>query len=237
MQPFMLLQQLLCGVLVILVLLMHQMPCAAAPPGLTNPQELEAFLDRFFTARMPRLHIPSAAFVLVKDGKTFFSKNYGYADLEKKILVDPETLFGVGSVTKLLTATAVMQLVEQGKLSLNQDVNKYLQQVQVDKNYPTPVTVADLLTHTSGFDEHFIGTGAKTAAQVMPLKDYVAKQMPARVIPPKQVICYSNYGMVLAGYLVELVSGVPFTQYVDENIFQPLGMAHSSFMEYDQNLM
>lgn len=242
MMPF---KRFVWGLLVILVLLLPGLPrkvqgiefeqvsrAIAHSQGPTELRELEAFLDQFFSQRMPRLHVPGAAFVLVKDGKTFFSKGYGYADLKKKIPVEPaRTIFGVGSVSKLLTATAVMQLVEQGKLSLNQDVNQYLQRFQLDKNYAAPVTVANLLTHTSGEDEHFIGTGARTASEILPLEDYVAKRMPPRFIPPGQVISYSNYGMVLAGYLVELVSGVPFAQYIDENILQPLGMAHSSFLQ------
>lgn len=203
---------------------------ATPPTGLTDSKELEAFLDRFFAEYMPAEHIPGAVFVLVKDGKIFFSKGYGYADLEKQIPVIPEkTVFRVGSISKLFTTTAVMQLAERGKLNLNNDVNNYLDRFQLEDNYPQPVTVANLLTHTGGIDENFIGIAARSQAEIAPLGDYLAKHPPYRALPPGEVLRYSNLGFALAGYLVEAVSHVPFVQYIDQNILQPLGMRHSSF--------
>ncbi len=100
--------------------------------GPTDPAELETFLDVFFAEKMEELHIPGAAFVMVKDGEVFFTKGYGYADLENQIPVDPEkTIFRVGSVSKLFTATAAMQLVEQGVLGLDTDINQYLTNFQI----------------------------------------------------------------------------------------------------------
>src|SRR5512139_4045166 len=100
-----------------------------APPqgqGPTDPAELEAFLDELLGSEMEEYHIAGAAVSVVKDGKLFFAKGYGYADVEKGIPVDPEeTMFRVGSVGKLFTWTAVMQLVEQGKLDLDADINTY----------------------------------------------------------------------------------------------------------------
>lgn len=104
-------------------------PCFAqelptSPQGPTNPQELEAFLDDFFAKEMAKEHVPGAAVALVKDGKLFFSKGYGYADLDKKIPVVPDkTLFRVGSISKLFTTTAVLQLIEQGKLKCLRQIN------------------------------------------------------------------------------------------------------------------
>jgi CubicO group peptidase (beta-lactamase class C family) len=143
-------------ILAILVLLVVALPVAAqlvpqTPPpntttalaqqGPTDPAELETFLDDFFTEKMEELHIPGAAFVMVKDGETFFSKGYGYADLENQIPVDPEqTIFRIGSVSKLFTATAAMQLVEQGSIDLNSNVNQYIKSFQLPDTYPEPVT-------------------------------------------------------------------------------------------------
>ncbi|HHP7244000.1 MAG TPA: serine hydrolase domain-containing protein, partial [Elainellaceae cyanobacterium] len=200
--------------------------------SLTNPKELEAFLDSFFAENMPQMHVPGAAFILVKDGKTLISKGYGYADLERQIPVDPKkTVFGVASISKVITATAVMQLVEAGKLELHQDVNHYLDGFQIDDTFDAPITVAHLLNHTDGFDDRFIGAAARQASDVMPLKEYVATRMPARIRPPGEVISYANYGTVLAGYIVQEISGMPFAQYVDEKILRPLGMMHSSFLQ------
>ncbi len=199
--------------------------------GPTDPNELEAFLDKFFTEQMETLHIPGAVFVLVKDGKIFFPKGYGYANLdEKKPVIPDKTLFRVASISKLFTATAMMQLYEQGRLRLDDDVNKYLTLFQLEKNYSKPVTVANLLTHTGGFDERSIGMVARSESQVVPLGQYLAQGMPRRVMPPGEVTSYSNHGFALAGYLVEAISGIPFAQYIDENILQPLGMGRSSFL-------
>lgn len=198
--------------------------------GLTDPHELEAFLDPIFASQMEQLHIPGAVFVLVKDGALFFSKGYGLADLEKQTPVSPErTLFRVGSISKLFTATAVMQLAERGAIRLEDDVNRYLQSFQIAPSFPQPVTFVHLLTHTAGFDERAIGIAAPTEADHLPLGAYLARRMPPRVAPPGEEINYSNHGFALLGYLVEVISGIPFEAYIDQNILQPLGMVQSSF--------
>lgn len=222
-----------------LVWLLSGLPCFAqglptpAPSGPTNPQELEAFLDKFFAEQMLKEHIPGAVFTLVKDGKIFFSKGYGYANLEKKIPVVPDkTLFRVGSISKLFTTTAVMQLAEQGKLNVNDEVNKYLKRFQIPNTYPKPVTVANLLTHTDGFDSGWgIKAFAPSKSEMTPLGDYLAKRLPPRLLPPGEVFLYSDVGMTLAGYLVQAISGVPFAQYIQQNILQPLDMGRSSFFQ------
>ena len=235
------------GVLATLVALLPVLPSSAlgmppppnqvllsAPPqqGPTDPQELEAFLDAFFAEQMEALHIPGAVFISVKDGETFFTKGYGFADLESQRPVIPdETLFRVGSVSKLFTATAIMQLVEQGRLNLDEDVNNYLDDFQLPDDYPNPVTVANLLTHTGGFDERLTGTGVRSPSELVPLGQYLADNMPLRVMPPSDTISYSNHGYALAGYLVEEISGSPFEQYIEENILRPLDMNHSSFRQ------
>ena len=200
--------------------------------GPTDPKELEAFLDAFFSEQMEKLHVPGAVFVLVKDGEIFFAKGYGYSDVEKeKPVVPDKTIFHLGSVSKLFTATAVMQLCERGKLNLNNDVNRYLKHFQLEENYPEPVTVANLLTHTSGLEQQGIGTGVRNESELVSLAEYLASGVLRRVMPPGEVIIYSSPGMALAGYLVEQISGVTFAEYIDENIFQPLGMGRSSFKQ------
>jgi len=198
--------------------------------GLTDRHELEAFLDPLFASRMEQSRIPGAVFVLVKDGALFFSKGYGLADIEKQTPVSPErTLFRVGSISKLFTATAVMQLAERGAIRLQDDVNRYLNSFQIDPSFPQPVTFAHLLTHTAGFDERAIGMAAPTGADLLPLGEYLASRMPPRVAPPGEEIRYSNHGFALLGHLVERISGVPFEEYIDRNILQPLGMERSGF--------
>ena len=197
-----------------------------------DPEELEAFLHKFVDERMRDLHIPGAVFVLVQDGKISFKKGYGYANLNGQTPVDPDkTLFWVASVTKLVTATAVMQLVERGLLNVDESVNKYLRDFRLEESRFSPVTVRHLLTHTSGLDGKEIGMAARTAADVMPLGKYVAQRMPRRALPPGDVIMYSNYGYALAGHLVEAVTRESYAQYVRENILTPLEMRHSTIQQ------
>ncbi len=204
--------------------------------GPQDSRELETFLAPIFKEGMSRWHSPGAVFVWVKDGRILFAKGYGYSNLEEKSAVDPETtVFRLGSVSKLFTATAVMQLVERGRLRLDDDVNRYLGNFQLEENFSQPVTLADLLTHTGGFDDRAIGLAARTPAEVLPLGAYLARRMPPRVLPPGQMYSYSSHGTALAGYIVETVSGLPFGEYVDQKIFRPLEMHHSSFFQSRQS--
>lgn len=199
-------------------------------PGSLDAKDLEAFLDRFFAEQMAKLHFPGAVFLLVRDGKVFLAKGYGYADLERKTPVVPDrTAFRVGSVSKLFTATAVMQLWEKRKLNLKDDVNRYLKSFQLASNYSKPVTINDLMTHTAGFDEQFIGKAARTPFDLISLGPYLARRMPPRLWPPGEFISYSNHSYALLGLIVEETSGVSFEQYVYQNILNPLGMTRSSF--------
>ncbi len=179
---------------------------------------------------MARWHIPGAVFLLVKDGRVLFARGYGYADLMNKTAVNPgQTVFRVGSVSKLFTATAVLQLAERGQVDLHTDVNRYLKTIQLEENFPAPVTLANLLTHTGGFDDRAIGIAARSARDQAPLGKYLARSMPPRIRPPGEMYSYSSHGIALAGYIVETVSGQPIGEYVEKNILELLEMRQSSF--------
>jgi CubicO group peptidase (beta-lactamase class C family) len=204
----------------------------AVARGPSSPEEMEAFLDGFFETEMAELHIPGAAVVVVQDGKLFLAKGYGYADLDRRTPVDPtKTAFRAGSVSKLFTWTAMMQVAERGLLDLNADVNRYLTDFQVPAAYPQPVTPAHLLTHTGGFEDRWIGTRTRDPDELESLSRALADGMPQRVEAPGVVHSYSNYGANLAGHLVEQVSGLPYDQFVEENILQPLGMHGTTFQQ------
>ncbi len=196
--------------------------------GLTDPAELEAFLDELMAKDLEEHHIAGAAVAVVKDGELFFTKGYGYADLENDTPVDPErTVFKLASNSKPFTWTAVMQLVEQGKLDLDADVNTYLD-FQIPDTYPEPIRLRDLMAHTSGFEQSWVEMLAQDADELVPAGEFLASHIPARVRSPGDVAAYSNYNADLAGYIVARVSGMPYDQYIQENILDPLGMAYSS---------
>lgn len=205
-------------------------PTQGDPTGPVDPAEFGALIDEFFEEELGASHIPGAVFLMMKDGEVFYSRGYGFADLERRIPVDPErTVFRVGSNSKTLTAAAVMTLVEEGRVDLDADVNDYLRQVRIPATYPEPVTLRHLLTHTAGFDERLFGQHAPTRDRALSLGDYLASHLPPRTHPPGEVISYNDHGTSLAGLVIEDVTGRPFAEYVEERIFRPLGMDHSSF--------
>jgi len=192
--------------------------------------DVEAFLDGIVPLQLERDDIAGATVAVVKDGELLFAKGYGYADYEKKKPVSAEeTLFRSGSVSKLFTWTAVMQLVEQGKLDLDRNVNEYLD-FKIPDAFGQPITLKNLLAHTPGFEEQ-IKDLFTVGSESPNLGAYLKTHIPARIYPPGTVPAYSNYGAALAGYIVERVSGRPFNEYVEQNIFKPLGMDHSTFRQ------
>jgi len=206
------------------------MPELALAHDLTKP-DLEAFLDALIPAQLQNRDMAGAVIAVVKDGHTLLSKGYGYADFAaKKPVVPDKTLFRPGSISKVFTTTAVMQLVEQGKLDLDRDVNDYLD-FAIPKTYPEPITLRRILTHTAGFEETLKNLFVPDASHLRPLRDYLVAAMPARIFPPGKVPSYSNYALTMAGYIVERVSGEPFEKYVAAHILTPLKMDHSTFAQ------
>ncbi|HWR25811.1 MAG TPA: serine hydrolase domain-containing protein [Methanosarcina sp.] len=200
----------------------------------TDSKELETFMDGAVNTQIKSNHIPGMTISVVRDGEIIFAKGYGYADINaRKQVKANETLFRVGSVSKLFIWTAVMQLVEQGKLDLNADVNTYLKDFQIPATYSQPITLKDLMTHTSGFEDLAIGGRlfVRNSTDIMPSGEYLKGNMPARVRPPGELTAYSNYGSHLASYIVEQVSGMPFDEYVEQNILRPLDMNNTSFSQ------
>jgi len=223
---------------------------AAVPPPATAPAEsvappthvvasiddragLEAFFDGVLHVGMSEHHVTGAAISIVKDGQVLFAKGYGYQDVEKRTPVDTRTtLFRIGSTSKLFTWTAVMQLVEAGKLDLDADVNRYLKGLQLPAAFGKPITLRHILTHTAGFEEGFLGYLVQDDPQLqVPIETAMKIHMPARVRPPGEMSAYSNYGAALAGLIVEQVSGMPFNDYIEEHIFKPLDMPFSTMQE------
>src|SRR6476661_7265458 len=203
----------------------------AEPPHELTVEDVHAFLDGFVPMQLEREDIAGAVVLVVKDGSILFAKGYGYSDVEKKTPVTVDaTLFRPGSVSKLFTWTAVMQLVEQGKLNLDRDINEYLD-FKIPAKFGKPITLRNIMTHTPGFEEQIKDLITEDAAPGATLKQHLVTHIPERIFRPGTTPAYSNYGASLAGYIVERISGRPFNDYVAENIFKPLGMTHSTFAQ------
>jgi CubicO group peptidase (beta-lactamase class C family) len=187
---------------------------------------LARLVDSAMAAGMAPEGIPGAAFILVQDGRVVLAKGYGQADVAAGRAWDERTIFPIASITKLFTATAVMQLADRGLVDLHADVNRYLKSVRVPATYPEPVTAAHLLSHTAGFDE-LPGRRVRRASELMPLGRFLARRL-IRVRPAGEMTSYSSYGMALAGLLVEDVSRVSYADYLRRHLFQPLAMTRSS---------
>src|SRR5688572_18704466 len=202
-------------------------PTAAAP--LTR-ENLEAWLDGYMPYALQTGDIAGAVVVVVKDGQILAQKGYGYSDVKTRKPVDPElTLFRPGSISKLFTWTAVMQQVEQGKLDLDADVNKYLD-FEIPARDGQPITLRNIMTHTAGFEEQLKGLMGVEKLQ-RPLDEHLKDWVPDRIFPAGTTPAYSNYATALAGYIVARASGMSFDDYIDQHIFAPLGMKQSTFRQ------
>lgn len=194
-------------------------------------EDVGAFLDGVMPLQLQREDIAGAVVLVVKDGKVLFAKGYGYSDVKDKKPVSPDaTLFRPGSVSKLFTWTALMQLVEQGKVNLDSDVNQYID-FKIPPRDGKPITVRNLMTHTPGLEETIQQLFIGDSKNLVSLGDYLKAHLPNRVYAPGTLPAYSNYGATLAGYIVQRVSGQPFDDYVEQHIFQPLKMEHTTFRQ------
>ena len=221
--------------------LVGALPAQASGPAQAEFTTAEAV--EFVDARLPELlgeqGVPGAVASVVSDGETVHTEGYGYADPESGAEMDPEdTAVLTGSVGKSFTAAAALELVGEGRIDLHEDVNAYLpEETRVRDAFPgQPVTLHHLLTHTAGFEEHSEGSATEDPADALALDEYVARHQPERVYPPGRFTAYSNFGYSLIGHLVAEVSGMPFEEYAEQSVFEPLGMADTSFQRGDGGL-
>jgi len=222
--------------LLISLILVNVQPAAARTiiqEGPGNPAEMEAFFDSYMSKQMENFHIPGVIISVVKDGKVFFSKGYGYADIEKQIRFTENTLLTTASLGKLFTAVGVLQLSQKGMIDLHSDIRPYFKDFKLNTHFDDPLTFANLLTHTDGFETRMIGVATINSEELKPLGKLLATYKPNQILPAGKYMTYGDYAANLAGYLTQEISGVPFEQYMHENILSPLGMTHSTF---DQHL-
>lgn len=200
--------------------------------GLVSPAELEQFLDEIIADQLDEYNITGATVSVVKDGSVYLEKGYGYkSPYSNNPIIANETLFRIGSISKTFTAIAVLQLVEDGILDLDTDVNEYLTVFKIPETYVEPITLRHILTHTAGFEETIFNIIFTSISELDSLEEILKDEIPDRVHPPGYISAYSNYGLSLAGYIVETMSGIDFESYVEEEILVPLGMNSSTFRQ------
>ena len=208
-------------------------PAPATPAGAPQltAQDVNAWLDGFMPYALGEGDIAGAVVTVVRNGEVITERGFGYADVEHRTPVDPQrTLFRPGSVSKLVTWTAVMQQVEQGRIDLDADINTYLD-FRIPEYEGQPVTMRQVMTHTAGFEESLKDLIGHDRDAIPPYGEMLKRWIPHRIFAPGTTPAYSNYATSLAGYVVERVSGVPFDDYVERFIFAPLGMRNSSFRQ------
>lgn len=195
-----------------------------------NKENVKSFADDYFKKNSAVWHVPGVAVSVVKDGKELYKAGYGVSDIEKNTRVDPDvTTFPAASVSKLFTATAIMQLSQSGQLNLNEDIQKYADDISVRNSYKEKITCQNLLTHTSGLDEESELDGSVcNPGEIQSQKYYFQKHIPTVVVRPGTVCQYSNMGYNLLGYVVEKVSGETYENYVTSHILKPLQMNQTS---------
>lgn len=203
-------------------------PTAVEPHVLTK-EDLDAWLDGLVPYGLKSGDIAGAVIVVVKDGKVLTERGFGYADVKQKIPMDPvRTMVRSGSTSKLFTWTAVMQMVQAGKIDLDRDINDYLD-FKIPEPFGKHITMVDLMNHRAGFEEGLKDILATDPRYAESTEQYLKTHPRPMLFPPGEVPAYSNYGAALAGYIVQRVSGEPFERYVEQHILLPLGMDHSTF--------
>ena len=211
---------------------------------------LAKIIEPLIVDLMRQSKIPGLALGIIKDGQSFYSKGFGARNLERNVPMDADTLFGIGSISKSFTSLAIMQLVEQGKVDLQAPVKKYIDFRLGDKK--NPIKVHHLLSHSSGFPELHgsivnLMRSLGSYEHVIPMSDrddyllHINGAKAEAVDEPDKVFLYNNDLFTCAGLIVEAISGVPFEEYVRENIFKPLKMNRTTYLredyENDNNVM
>ncbi len=189
----------------------------------SNTKQIDTLLNDLFEKGGP-----GGVALVVKDGKTVYRKAFGMANLELGVKMKPDHIFRIGSITKQFTSVAILKLIEEGKIKLDADISEYI------KDYPThghKITIEQLLNHTSGIKsytsmEEWDSEARKRDFTPSELVDYF-KNKPMDFTPGEE-FRYNNSGYILLGHIIELVSGKTYEEYIQENLFTPVGMTNSS---------
>jgi CubicO group peptidase (beta-lactamase class C family) len=204
---------------------------SSSPHTEIDPESLEAFLDEYIPENMERSHVPGLVITVVEGDEVLLSKGYGYADLENRIPMTPQTNVRAGSVSKPILSTAVIQLVAQGLLDLDAPVSEYIVDLDLVDEYGPASTVGQLLNHEGGYEDQVVLSHSPDFEGWEPLGDVLRADLPPRAFAPGLVQSYSSWDYALLGYAIEQVTGLPYEDAVAELLFAPLGMENSTYAQ------
>lgn len=221
-------QKQLLGILLSII----SMHIQAQQDSITNQnfkQEVIQFMDSIAEEHIEKNTTTGMAYAIVKDGELIATNGHGLADIDENRPFRSNTSFRIASVTKLFTATAVMQLHSKGLIDLHRDIRYYLPDFQYTSIEGDSVTLLNLLTHTGGFEDKNLERRTHDPSKQIPLKEYLYNEMPKRVAKAGETFAYSNHGLALAGLIVEKVSEKAYYDFVQTDLLSPLKMANSTF--------
>lgn len=194
--------------------------------SITSNRYLTHLIDSIVTSNMEKYNVPGVSYAIVKNNEIVYLGSQGFANIEKQKKVTHKTQFMLGSIAKLFTTIAVLQLYEDGRLDLDEDINTYIKAFQI----PYKVTLRQLLTHTGGLEESTLDRVKLSSEEVSSLESYLKNHLPEQILEPWIYPAYSNHGMALAGLVVQEVSKLRFEDYIQKHIFTPIGMINSTFL-------
>lgn len=207
--------------------------CAAEDSPITVAYENNAELENIINELINQYKdvTPSVSITVFDDKQDICSVIYGDSDIEHGIAADENTVYEWGSISKVLVWTSAMQLYEQGRLDLNEDIRTYLPNGFLKNlSYDKPITMLNLMNHNAGFQSPYKDMETAELDALMPLDKALTEIAPAQIYAPGDVCAYSNWGAALAGYVVACVSGMDYADYVNKNIFQRLGMKYTAIL-------
>jgi CubicO group peptidase (beta-lactamase class C family) len=207
---------------------------ASAPLAPDRIAGLAAFVDGAVAAAMRRDHIAGVGVAVVDHSAVLLAKGYGVAVLNPQRDMTADTLTRVGSISKTVVWIALMQLMEQHRIAMDDPINRYLPaDLRVpDDGFAEPIRIRHLMTHTAGFEETILGhMEIDDPRREIPVATYLARYRPRRARPPGQIAVYSNYGAALAAMIVAQVSQLPWEAYAEQRILRPLGLRTATFRE------
>ena len=213
------------------IVFLFLLTASVASTAQQSPEHAAAAVDEVF-ADVAKPNSPGCALAVAREGKLLYAKGYGFANLEQNLPISPDSVFDIGSTSKQFAAASILLLEKQGKLSVNDDVRKYIPEIP---DYGKPITILNLLNHTSGLRDYLAlfelsGINVDSVTTDDEALALIVRQKGLDFDPGSEWL-YSNSGFFLLSVLVKRVSGQSLREFAAANIFQPLAMTHTLYRD------